>query len=506
MRIGLLTTSYPRFPGDWAGGFVAEHAAFLARAGHDVEVIAGGTERDSQGPDQSAALRSILGAAFEANPAVLDGRPENLEATRRPDLQATRAILEATRRPDLEATGAGGAFDANRPVLDARPADLGATPRADLEATGDVLEATRHADPTPRLGSVRVHRLAAGAALFDRSGAPEELARGGRAWLSAARYSLALTRAVAARAGRWDAIVAHWLVPSGLAAIVAAPRLPLLAIAHSGDVHLLGRLRALRAMGHLCDRPDLRLSFVSDQLRRQFLAGAPRCEPRSQVCPMGIDLARLQAARRRTRDAAPRASARTVLFLGRLVPVKGVDQLIRAALCWQSDARLVIAGAGPDEVELRNLCVGAPPGRIAFAGAIRGADRDRALAAADVVVLPSVRVEGGRSEGLPLVALEAMAAGAALVASSVGGLADLPGHAVTHVAPGDPAALARAIDDLLADPGRLGAQVDAQDRLVLLYDWSAVGPRLVPPVRSRSVDRRSSVRRPAPALRSTPDA
>ncbi len=337
------------------------------------------------------------------------------------------------------------------------------------------------------------------------SGAPEQLALGGRAWLSAARYSVALTRAVAARSRDWDAIVAHWLVPAGLAAIAAAPRTPLLAIAHSGDVHLLGRLRALRVMGHLCDRPDLRLSFVSEELRRLFLARAPRCEPLTQVCPMGVDLARFQAARH-ARDAS-RTSAPTVLFLGRLVPVKGVDQLVRAALRWRSDARLVIAGAGPDEAALRALAAAAPPGRISFAGEIRGADRDRVLAAADVVVLPSVRVEGGRSEGLPLVALEAMAAGAALVASSIGGMADLPSGAVTHVAPGDPAALAHAIDNLLLDPRRMAAQIDAQDRLVPAYDWSAVGPRLVPPVRPRSVERGCSVDRPpAQPARSTPFA
>jgi hypothetical protein len=56
VRIGLLTTSYPQFPGDRVGGFVAEHAAFLARAGHHVEVIAGGTEREAPGPDAIAGL------------------------------------------------------------------------------------------------------------------------------------------------------------------------------------------------------------------------------------------------------------------------------------------------------------------------------------------------------------------------------------------------------------------------------------------------------------------
>jgi glycosyltransferase involved in cell wall biosynthesis len=393
VRIGLLTTSYPRSPGDPAGGFVAEHAAFLARAGHDVEVVAAG-----------------------AAPAPPSGR-----------------------------------------------------------------------------GRIQVARVAAAPGLFDRSGAPEELARSPRAWLSAARFAVALARAAASRAHDWDAVVAHWLVPSALAALAVAPGLPILAIAHSGDVHLLRRMRALGAMGALCDRPDLRLSFVSEQLRRLFLDRAPRCARLSQVCPMGVDVARLRAARERARADATGSAAPTVLFLGRLVPIKGVHHLVRAASLWRSNARLVIAGAGPAESELRNLVASAPPGRISFAGEVRGDQRDRALATADVVVLPSVRVEGGRSEGFPLVALEAMAAGAAVVASAVGGLADLPAGAVTHVQPADPAALAAAVDALVENDARRAAQLRAQDRVIPDYDWSAVGPRLLPPVRRRARGQRTAL-------------
>ena len=52
MRLGLVTTSYPRFPGHMAGGFVAEHVAYLRNRGHQVDVIAAGT---------SEIQRNILG-------------------------------------------------------------------------------------------------------------------------------------------------------------------------------------------------------------------------------------------------------------------------------------------------------------------------------------------------------------------------------------------------------------------------------------------------------------
>lgn len=366
MRLGLLTTSYPRFPGDPAGGFVAEHAAFLAAAGHDVEVLAAG-DGDS----------------------TLDG--------------------------------------------------------------------------------ITVRRVAAAPGLFDGGGAPERLAESRAAWLTAARFSLALARAAARRAASWDAVVAHWLVPSGLAAL--ATRRPILAIAHGGDVHLLRRMRAHHLARALFERRQVRLSFVTEELQRLFLDGAP---PRdSQVCPMGVDLARLRAARAAHRTSS---SPPTVLFLGRLVPVKGVDVLVRAASLWRSSARLVVAGDGPSRPALEQL---ATPSTH-FAGQLLGDERDRALATADVVVLPSVRVEGGRSEGMPVVALEAMAAGAALITSPLGGLAELPAGAVTHVPPGDAAALARAVDDLLADKARRQAQIEAQDRTVPAFDWRRIGPRLVP--------------------------
>lgn len=373
VRVGLVTTSYPRFDGDPAGCFVAEHARYLEAQGHAVDIVAAGGRGDGDG-------------------AV-----------------------------------------------------------------------------------VRV----AGEGLFYRGGGPEALERGGAAtWAAAASFSARLAGEVARRARGWDAVVTHWLVPSALAAMVAAPRRPLLAIAHSGDVHTLRRAGALGPFAALCAaRRHLRLSFVSRELCDLFLAAAPAiARPRlaraSQICPMGIDLARLRAAQRTA------ARSPTVLFLGRLVPIKGAAIAAAAAHLWRSGARLVVAGAGPEEPALRALAAAAPPGRIELVGEVRGAARDRLLAAADLVAVPSIRTPAGRTEGMPMAALEAMAAGAAVVASRVGGLADIP--VITHVAPGDAAELAAAIDRLVTSPAARRAQVAAQTAFIDDHDWSRVGPRLDP--------------------------
>jgi glycosyltransferase involved in cell wall biosynthesis len=366
VRVGLVTTSYPRFDGDPAGSFVAEHARYLEAQGHTVEVIAAGE-----------------------------------------------------RGAEIRIPGGG---------------------------------------------------------LFYAGGGPEALERGGGAWRDAALFTARMMSAVARRARRWDAIASHWLVPSALAAILAAPRTPLLAIAHSGDVHTLRRVGALGAFSVLAARPKLRLSFVSRQLRDLFLAAAPRplrarLAARAQICPMGIEVARFRAAPR-TANTTP-----IVLFLGRLVPVKGATVAAAAARLWRAPARLVIAGAGPDEPALRAAAAAAPAGRIELVGEVHGPARDRLLAAADLVVIPSVLV-GGRSEGMPMAALEAMAAGAAVVASAVGGLADIP--VIAHVPPADPGALAAAVDHLLASPTVRSAQLAAQSHFADDHDWARIGPRLDP--------------------------
>ena len=90
--------------------------------------------------------------------------------------------------------------------------------------------------------------------------------------------------------------------------------------------------------------------------------------------------------------------------------------------------------------------------------------------------MPSRITPGGRTEGTPAIALEALAAGVPVVASAVGGLRGLAGRAgVQLVPPDDPRALAGAIDRALADPLPPAALRAA----VADLDWRQVAPRLL---------------------------
>ncbi|SHK82052.1 glycosyltransferase family 4 protein [Streptomyces yunnanensis] len=176
------------------------------------------------------------------------------------------------------------------------------------------------------------------------------------------------------------------------------------------------------------------------------------------VIPNGVDLRRfapadddgratLRTSLPALRDAVP-AGAPLVVCVAQLFPQKGLPTLLRA---WPQvtaavpDARLALVGDGPDRAALHRA---APPG-VLFTGA---ADSVAPwYQAADLVVVPS------RWEGMALVPLEAMACGRAVVLSDVGGAREcLPADAADGclVPPGDPAALARAVITLLADPER----------------------------------------------------
>jgi glycosyltransferase involved in cell wall biosynthesis len=159
---------------------------------------------------------------------------------------------------------------------------------------------------------------------------------------------------------------------------------------------------------------------------------------------------------------------------------KGLDTLLDA---WaplaraqaESERRLVLVGSGEDLPEVRRRIEGESlPGVHVVDAWVH--DRRRLadlLAAADVYAFPS------RHEGLAVAPIEALAAGLPVVASDARGVADVVGGAGLVVPTGDAAALAGAIGELLADPGRraeLGrrARARADER----YSLAAVGAAL----------------------------
>ena len=177
-----------------------------------------------------------------------------------------------------------------------------------------------------------------------------------------------------------------------------------------------------------------------------------------------------------------------VLFVGRLTPHKGIDRLIRAL---PADASLRIAGSighdpRPPEQDYPALLRQLAEGRdVTFLGPVPDPALPDLYRRATVLALPSVdRTCYGRnvpvSELLGLVALEAMASGTPVVASRIGGLAEVVVDRETGflVEPGDTAALGDRLARLLSDhhlAARLGA--NARDLVVERFTWRACAER-----------------------------
>jgi glycosyltransferase involved in cell wall biosynthesis len=303
------------------------------------------------------------------------------------------------------------------------------------------------------------YQLAGAAPLFYGGGAPERLdAGGGPTFLQALRLwtnLLAALRACPAPA----TIESHWLLPSTLAVLCAGlPRVPHRAHAHSGDVALLERLPGGCALAiRLLEGASL--VFVSADLRARFgrLVG-PRFEAAVAACPVEPAAAAAPDGPPRVVPAAERRALRvrlglrgTVLIgVGRLVPIKGYDVLVRAVGRLPSGRRptLVLLGEGPERGRLAHM---AQQRRVALRlpGEVPRPEVWPWLSAADLFVHPSRRLPTGRTEGQPLAVREALAAGLPVIASALGGIDELiatEGDRLHVVTPDDPAALAHRIE------------------------------------------------------------
>ncbi|WP_435068279.1 glycosyltransferase [Haloplanus sp. C73] len=181
---------------------------------------------------------------------------------------------------------------------------------------------------------------------------------------------------------------------------------------------------------------------------------------KTTVIPLGVDTDDDPITPRRPTD-------RHVLFVGRLVPFKGVDTLVSAM--GDVDGRLSVVGRGPERPALeRQAEREGVADRVTFEGFVSEERLEHLYRTADVFVLPSVSA----NESFGIVQLEAMQHGLPVVNTALPTgvpYVSVDGETGRTVAPGDPDALADAIDALLDDPERyerysVAAQRRVRDR------------------------------------------
>lgn len=160
-----------------------------------------------------------------------------------------------------------------------------------------------------------------------------------------------------------------------------------------------------------------------------------------------------------------------VLFLGRIVPEKGVHYLVEAFKQLDTDKKLVIAGGSSDSADYYEQvkAVAAKDPRIVLTGFIEGRMLEELYSNAYLYVLPS------DLEGMPMSLLEAMSYGNACLTSDIPECVEVvDGHAVTF-RHGDVDDLRDQLAALFADPARINElKAKAADYITDKYDWSQV--------------------------------
>ena len=241
-----------------------------------------------------------------------------------------------------------------------------------------------------------------------------------------------------------DVIQVHWLIPQGLAALIAAPKVPKLVTVHGGDIYGLRDRVSRRLFRAILKNADAVTTMNTDMRDRLVELGADAST--TVVLSMGADV----TAIRPLAAAAERCTGR-ILFVGRLVEKKGVSVLLEALrLLEDTGYDLHIAGDGPLRSQLTSDSSGL---RVTFLGVLGREALAAEFGAASIAVFPSVPAVSGDQDGLPVVLLEAMSTGCAVVASNLPGLRDAveDGQSGLLTAPGSAEELAAALGRLLRD-------------------------------------------------------
>ena len=282
------------------------------------------------------------------------------------------------------------------------------------------------------------------------------------------------------RTRRFHCIHAHWLIPQGITAAIAArtkiPVPPILTTSHGGDLYgLEGGVfeRMKRAVVARSAAVTVVSRSMATDLRQLKVPGAD-----IHVIPMGVDL------QRQFTPAPSKNGDASLLYAGRLVEKKGVRYLIDALpIIAKSHPKvsLVIAGDGQERPLLqKRVAEMRLENRVSFVGAVSNTSLIELYRKADVVVFPSVVASDGDREGFGLVLVEALGCACATVVTDLPAMADIVADGKTGlVVPQKNATrLADSVIRLLSDP-QLRARIGHAGRqyVVERFDWRIVADR-----------------------------
>lgn len=250
-----------------------------------------------------------------------------------------------------------------------------------------------------------------------------------------------------------DAIHAHWLIPQGWIAHAFCKQfnIPYVVTSHGGDLFGLQGHALTKIKKHVAENATA-MTVVS-QAMKDYLEQMS-IEPKIlEVIPMGVDL-----QHRFTPNFDIQRHQNELLFVGRLVPKKGLNYLLDSLAILvreHPELRLSIVGFGPEKSALKQQVKQLKLEKnVNFLGPLSQDKLPKMYHQATLFVAPFVRADNGDQEGLPVALMEAIGCGCPAVVGHVAGIEDLLGEDITAIAvnPHQPQELVTAILKALDEP------------------------------------------------------
>jgi glycosyltransferase involved in cell wall biosynthesis len=277
-----------------------------------------------------------------------------------------------------------------------------------------------------------------------------------------------------------DVIHAHWLIPQGLAlAIISKFKSipPYMVTSHGADLFAL-KGAVFNVLKKFVLRQSTASTVVSNVMKEKLLKLGVSDEKLS-VLPMGINLQHFQK-----NDEIVR-SKDELLFVGRLVEKKGLNNLINALpeiVKHKPDVFLTVIGFGPEEEKLKNQVKTLQlEEKVNFVGAITQDKLVNYYQRAAVFVAPFIEAKSGDQEGLGLVLIEALSCGCPVVVSDIPASNDVICNisSVSIFPSADVTKLAAAIIDKMSEPNISFYHRNEVDKQISQFDWKNISTQYI---------------------------
>jgi glycosyltransferase involved in cell wall biosynthesis len=273
-----------------------------------------------------------------------------------------------------------------------------------------------------------------------------------------------------------DAIHAHWLLPQGWIAYSLSKHFntPFVVTSHGGDLFGLQGSTLTRIKKKVAE--DAAAVTVVSQAMKEYLEQISITPKILEVIPMGVDL-----QNRFIPNPEIKRHKNELLFVGRLVPKKGLTYLLDALSVLVGklpELHLNIVGFGPEEIILKEQVKQQKLEKnVNFLGALAQNQLPEMYQEAALFVAPFVRADNGDQEGLPVALMEAIGCGCPAVVGYVAGIEDLLGEDMKYIAvnPHNTQELVTAILNALDQPTIASERaLRIRQNAIQLIDWESV--------------------------------